>query len=271
MKAAPIVFTDLDGTLLDHADYGYDAAQPALARLRELDIPLVLCTSKTAAEILALRGNPDFENCAAIVENGAGLLRPDAREPEPTPTHARLLELVGGLPASLRESFSGFSDWSVETLAERTGLDPESARRAARRDYSEPGLWLGSENARRDFVAALGKLGINAQRGGRFLTLGFGADKADRMQELVAEYEARMKAPVVAIALGDAPNDIEMLESADFGIVVPNPAHAGIPPLAGESRGHIMRAVSSGAAGWNQSLLDLLDELGSPARGTNNG
>ena len=30
-----VVFTDLDGTLLDHDDYSFEAARPALAQLEE--------------------------------------------------------------------------------------------------------------------------------------------------------------------------------------------------------------------------------------------
>ena len=48
-----IIFSDLDGTLLDHDDYRWQAADPALARLRAANIPLVLNSSKTVPEILA--------------------------------------------------------------------------------------------------------------------------------------------------------------------------------------------------------------------------
>jgi len=260
MRAAAIIFTDLDGTLLDHADYGYEAARPALERLRERGIPLVLCSSKTAAEILALREDPDLRDCAAIVENGGGILRAGEQRPDPPPTHARLLQRLGDLPPALRDGFSGFSSWTHRTLVERTGLDPASARRAARRDYSEPGLWLGDDAGKRRFIGELGRLGIHAQQGGRFLTLGFTASKAGRMREMIAAYRGSRGGPVTSIALGDAPNDIEMLESADLGIVLPNPAHAGIPALAGESGRRIMRAKSAGPRGWNDSLLELLDD-----------
>ena len=79
------------------------------------------------------------------------------------------------------------------------------------------------------------------------------------MQEMLEDFGSRETRPVVSIALGDAPNDIEMLQRADFGIVVPNPAHAGIAPLAGEEQGRIMRASKAGPAGWNDSLLALLE------------
>ena len=261
-----IVFSDLDGTLLDHETYGYDAAGPALEALRSEGIPLVLCSSKTAAEVASLRETLGFSDCAAIVENGAGILQARAAVPAPALTHTRLMQIVDGLPLSLRERFSGFSDWTPAELQANTGLGPDDAARAAMRDYSEPGLWLGDDDSRREFIGELDRHGVRVQQGGRFLTLGFAASKADRMEEVMARYRSQQSATVTSIALGDAPNDVEMLESADIGIIIPNPAHDGIQALAGESTGSIIRAGEAGPAGWNSSLLALLDNRG-PATG----
>ena len=54
-----IVISDLDGTLLHAQTYSFDAAQPALQRLRKERIPLVLCSSKTRAEVERLLGTID--------------------------------------------------------------------------------------------------------------------------------------------------------------------------------------------------------------------
>ncbi|HEY4579910.1 MAG TPA: HAD-IIB family hydrolase, partial [Candidatus Acidoferrales bacterium] len=50
-----IVFTDLDGTLLDYHTFSWTAANEALAEIERRRVPLVFCTSKTRAEIEALR------------------------------------------------------------------------------------------------------------------------------------------------------------------------------------------------------------------------
>ncbi len=267
MRRFFIVFTDLDGTLLDHDSYRYGDAAAALERLRQRGIPLVLCSSKTAAEILPLRAELGFENCPAIVENGAGLLGARANTPTPAPRQPELIAALESLPAALRDSFSNFSSWDEAELRAHTGLDAEAAGRAAKRDYSEPGLWLGGDAEREAFLAALEQLGIQAQQGGRFLTLGFDTGKAARMREVAAGYAAGQSDPVYSIAIGDAPNDIEMLDCADLGIIVPNPAHGGTPALAGESEGRIIRATRPGPAGWNQSLLSSLDMLDQAIQG----
>ncbi len=55
-----MIVTDLDGSLLDHHSYRWDAAVDWLDQLQQHQIPLVICTSKTAAEILPLQKNWAF-------------------------------------------------------------------------------------------------------------------------------------------------------------------------------------------------------------------
>ena len=47
---AVVVFTDLDGTLMDHDSYDVAPAKPALDALAARSIPVVPVTSKTRAE-----------------------------------------------------------------------------------------------------------------------------------------------------------------------------------------------------------------------------
>ena len=77
-RARAVVFTDLDGTLLDHDSYAWTAAAPALDALKQAGVPLVLASSKTAAEIAALHAELGLGRTPAIVKKGAGLWRPGA-------------------------------------------------------------------------------------------------------------------------------------------------------------------------------------------------
>jgi mannosyl-3-phosphoglycerate phosphatase len=251
---ALIVFTDLDGTLLDHDSYSPAAAEPALAQLRAAGVPVVLATSKTAAEVAPLRERLGFAHVPAIVENGAGLLEPGTEAP-PGDRYKDLRGALDTLPADLRAGFEGFGDWAPEGIADRTGLPPEQAARAAKRKFSEPGLWTGSAADKERFLGALAARGITAREGGRFLTLSFGGTKAERMEEILARYGHPF-----SVALGDAPNDIEMLERADLGIIVANPHRAPLPPLRGEAEGRIRRTALPGPAGWNDAVLQVMVE-----------
>jgi mannosyl-3-phosphoglycerate phosphatase len=250
-----VVFTDLDGTLLDHVTYDWEPARPALAELARIGAPVVLSSSKTAAEIAQLQDRLGLTGHLAICENGCGLI--GAGSGAGTGDHAALRRELDCLPPALRQGFRGFTDMPIDEVMDLTGLSRDDAARAKARDFSEPGLWLGDDAGRAAFVAALGARGVTARQGGRFLTLSFGGSKADRMAEVIAHYR-----PARTIALGDAPNDIEMLEAADIGVIVGNPHHSPLPRLRGEDKGRIIRTDQPGPVGWNRAVLALLDRLG---------
>ncbi|MCR8827753.1 HAD-IIB family hydrolase [Pseudosulfitobacter koreensis] len=251
-----LVFSDLDGTLISHETYRWDAARPALDRLRDIGAGVVLASSKTAPEIIGLRRDMGLEDWPAIVENGAGVLDAQATDVPPDTDYKRLRMALNQLPRASRASFQGFGDMSVEHVADATGLSLADARNAQTRAFSEPGLWQGTQTGRMEFMAHLAEHGISAREGGRFLTLSFGQTKADRMAEIIATYRPR-----VTLALGDAPNDVEMLETADHGVIVANPHRAPLPPLPAEAMGRITRTTLPGPEGWNRAVLEFINQL----------
>ena len=70
-----VVFTDLDGTLLDHHTYAYADALPALSKLRQTRTPLIMVSSKTRREIEALRRELENDH-PFIPENGGAIFIP---------------------------------------------------------------------------------------------------------------------------------------------------------------------------------------------------
>lgn len=66
-----LIFTDLDGTLLDSHSYDWQPAAPWLNRLREAGVPVILCSSKTSAKMLYLQKNVGLQGLPLIAENGA--------------------------------------------------------------------------------------------------------------------------------------------------------------------------------------------------------
>nr|WP_272210599.1 HAD-IIB family hydrolase [Marinicella sp. W31]MDC2876498.1 HAD-IIB family hydrolase [Marinicella sp. W31] len=162
-----IVFTDLDGTLLDHETYSFEPARPALEALKERGIVIVLASSKTEAEMRPIAAEIGIDD-PMIVENGAGIVGLSGTASDETATYTRLRTALGAMPASLRAKFEGFGDWSDAEVAEKTGMRLEDARLARKRQFSEPGLWSGSEEEREAFLMHLRKGGFQAVQGGRF-------------------------------------------------------------------------------------------------------
>jgi mannosyl-3-phosphoglycerate phosphatase len=70
-----VIFTDLDGCLLDRETYSFEPAQAALRLIREKEIPLILVSSKTRVEIEEYRRR--LKNGHPIVsENGGAVFIP---------------------------------------------------------------------------------------------------------------------------------------------------------------------------------------------------
>lgn len=249
-----IVFTDLDATLLDHETYDWQPAKPVLDRLIAANVPVILASSKTAAEITQLRDAMGLSDCPAICENGAGLV-PSGQGALPSPdAYRRLRRILDSLPVGLRDDYTGFGDMDVDGVAEATGLPRAEAALAAQRAFTEPGLWRGDTAELTAFLSALAAHGVSAREGGRFLTLGFGRRKVDAMKEVLTRY-----GNPPSIALGDAPNDQEMIEAATHGVIIPNPHRAPLPPLDGEAEGRVVREQTAGPAGWAHAVSALAD------------
>lgn len=254
---ATIVFTDLDGTLLDHDSYSAEAAASALARLKRAEIPVILASSKTGTEMIEIRETLGLSQYPAIVENGAGLLPAHLKTLDPSLDYQKLRQILSGIDSALRRGFVGFGDWDVAEIAKQTGLPRAQAALAGQRQFSEPGVWQGHAEDLPRFLTALATHGVTARQGGRFLTLSFGASKADQMAAICADFAATR-----SIALGDAPNDIEMLQAADIAVVIANPHHTSLPPLPREPDPSVLRPAGAGPKGWNAAIHQILDADG---------
>lgn len=248
-----LVFSDLDGTLLDHDNYSWAAARPALDLIHQTSGGLVLASSKTAAEIYPLRAAMGFDGWPAITENGSGVLAAHQTPSEVNGDYATLRKIMAEMPTHLRRRCRGFGDMTTADVAQITGLRRAEADRAKKRGFSEPCQWHGTTAEREELDSFLAVHGVSAQQGGRFLTLSFGRTKASAMAGIIAELK-----PSRTIALGDAPNDIEMLQAADIGVIVANPSHTPLPRQQAEDSGRIIRTITPGPQGWNDAIHTLL-------------
>ncbi|WP_158583486.1 mannosyl-3-phosphoglycerate phosphatase [Salinisphaera sp. Q1T1-3] len=264
-----VVFTDLDATLLDHDSYDWSAAQDALEALKSRGVPVCLCTSKTVAEVRALRralGN----RAPFATENGSIVAVPDGyfegefandSEAEETLTcttlgapYDRLRRLVVDLRARHGFDYTGFGDMSVADVMAATGLDREAAAAARQRDASEPLLWQDSAAAETAFAQAVAEAGATTRRGGRFVHVLGLADKGDALDWLRTRFEA-VHGPILAVALGDSANDADMLAAADIGWWVARPDGDYEAPAGG----HIRHAEGIGPVGWSAAIHAMIE------------
>ncbi|MCS7023694.1 MAG: HAD-IIB family hydrolase [Bryobacteraceae bacterium] len=261
-----MIFSDLDGTLLDPETYSWQAAQQALERIEQLRIPLILVSSKTRAEIEAVRqslrhGHP------FVVENGAAAFWPQGYFEAPVPGATErgpyeLLEwgspygeLVEALQAASREAqcpVRGFHDMSLSEICELTHLTPEQAILAKQREYDEP--FLTSPSCAPQLLETIRRRGFRWTHGGRFYHICGNNDKAVAVHALTNLYRHRF-GPLTTIGLGDSWNDLPLFDAVDRAVLVRSKQPA--PP--GFRGAKLTR--EHGPAGWNEAVLEILSEM----------
>lgn len=265
MKKKYLVFTDLDGTLLNHSDYSFAPAKEALSLLKSRSIPLVIATSKTFSEVVDLQKELEIRQ-PFIVENGAGIFVPSecvlAKE-QPfkeewikiSKAHSYIELRLFFVSMKRRYSIKGFGDMSVEEVMEHTGLSHDESINAMKRDFTEPFL-MDDENELEALKKEANEEGFDIVKGGRFFHLvSLLQDKANAMFTLAHMYEEYHNEKCVKIALGDSANDFTMIKRADIGVLVP--LHDGSFSAIGNA--DIQRAKYPGPKGWNSSIMEILN------------
>ncbi|MFO7662302.1 MAG: HAD-IIB family hydrolase [Chloroflexota bacterium] len=262
-----IIFSDIDGTLIDFEQYSFAETAGTVAAVVGRGVPLVLCSSKTRTEQAALRealGIPD----PFIVENGSAIFIQPGTFDFDFP-HRRLdgfQVIETGLPAGqIRTALAaagqatglelrGLDALSVTEVAQATGLDEAAAARARQRDYSETIVTPLTSADLATVRASPPMRRLNIVSGGRFHTVtGSGADKGAAVKILAGLYR-RQLGDIVTIGLGDSANDRPMLAAVDRPYLVQKPGGTwevmDVPGL--------VRVSAVGPSGWREVMSEEL-------------
>lgn len=270
MSEQTIIFTDLDGTLMDHYTYKSTEALPLLKQLKQANIPVILTTSKTFSEVIEIQNNLAI-NAPLIIENGAAVLLPKRIfnvQPKNTKeeneywiksfcfSRQHWLDVIDNSPAHFKEHYQGFSTISVKALAEITGLNEADAARAKDRQYGEPIHWVGDEKNKAEFIQYLEHKGATILHGGRFFHVSGKSDKGKALQWLTNCYQQVFNFnKVTTVALGDGKNDIAMLDAADIAVQIRSPVH-DFPLLNKKEK--VIKTQGFGPVGWVEALKKIL-------------
>lgn len=232
-----LVVTDMDGSLLNHHNYDYSAAVPLLEKLQQAQIPVILNTSKTYAELQQWVTELGISH-PFIVENGSAIFVPKSYFPQSyidqyladAQIHDDYLVLAIGEPIERLNDFVkkinppaiNFTRCSVEQAIELTGLSEDNARLAQTRLFSVPLSFEHGEQEEK-FTRQARIAGFNCLKGGRFLHLQGYCNKGFSMQTLKQLYQGNHELAFGLIVLGDSNNDQAMLDHADVPVVVNSP------------------------------------------------
>ena len=252
-----IIFTDLDGTVLNHHNYGYEAVLPVLERLKAKCIPVILNSSKTLAELEVWQRRLHLDT-PMIAENGGVIRFKDQNGEVKTQLIGMPYDQIRSTIKHVRKvngwQFEGFGDWTVAEIMNHTHLSTLDSVLAKERKVTEPILWNDSDANLKQFKSALSVMGLSLKKGGRFYHVMAQHDKADAMRYIKNNLGILgLKGPVKTIALGDGGNDQSMLDFADVAVVMP--AASG-KSLVVEGA---MYAQTEAPDGWVQSIKTILN------------
>lgn len=253
-----VVFTDLDGTLLDAETYSFEGAQPSLEELRRRDIPLVACTSKTAAETRHFLRRLEIE-APYIVESGAAVYLPEGKRALAVP-YADVLQGMEELRTCTGGAVRGFNDMTPDEVARETGLPLELAVLAKQREFDEPFTLLREEPgwpAKLEAVAARRRLRIT--KGGRFWHLHGDTDKGRAVEVVLSSYRSR-GGPISSIGAGDSAMDLPLLEAVDIPVIVAKPG-GGYDNVLMERVQSPVLSGEPGPGGWSRGIGEALTRL----------
>ena len=243
-----IIFSDLDGTLLDHKTYTFDPALEALSIIKSRQIPLILSSSKTRAEIERIQSHLTLKD-PFIFENGSGVFYNN----QVVSFGINLTEIHDKIiPLQKTFNFNCYSLLTIEQAIHYTGLTEEEAKLSQQRQFSEPIIWLDDEERKNDFLEKIHQLGLNATQGGRFLTISSHHDKAKALKWIKNSLENDYQTKFISIGLGDGENDISMINACDIKILIKN------------NNEHLQRSdwvlsEMCGPSGWNQEIMKVLN------------
>ncbi len=264
-----IIFTDLDGTLLNLNNYKFDKAVQALEMVRKNRVPLIFCSAKTIAEQIYYR-NIFSLNHPFIVENGGAVCIEKnyfSFEYEYSTTEHGFNTIVLGSPVDvinkavedIRDKtglkITTYADMSINDICAVTDLDKDKAARALQRKYSQTVTFAEDKDI---FIKEVRKRGFQCVEGGRFHTV-MGTNNKGKAVSIIKElYENELKSPVTTVGVGDSQNDIPMLQAVDIPVLVKK--HNGFWQETDLHR--LYMADKVGPAGWNQAVISILEKHG---------
>lgn len=269
-----IIFTAVEGSLLDSATHSWAAAAEALGELARRLVPLVLVSRGTRAQLEPLRRKIEHTH-PFITESGGALFLPDgyfALRLEGAVRAGRYFCVPFGRPyadaiAASEEiaqeagaNIVGYSQMNPREIAGNTGEPLREAEWARQREFSERFFFAGdADGAAGRFEELASRRGWKTVRGDPFWEIYSGNSEARALRYLMGLYRTSSKrARLGSVAIGSTAEDSSLLSAADHCVVLPRRGREFDPALVA----HVPKAIpgeTSGSAGWNQAVLQILE------------
>ena len=226
-KFSLIIFSDLDGSLLNRDNFRFDEIKDYIKSLIDEGIIIIPNTSKTEKEIeefiKELGSNLPYisENGSSI--HGLNLINPNFPNKIVLSRDKReLIEIFNSeVPENLKAKCKFISKMNSKQQTNILGLQDNHLKNALNRKYTIPFLFEGDKKEKNRLFNILKSSSLTMQEGGRVLNLGDNTDKVKSMNQVLKIYK-KIESKIKVIAVGDNFNDLDMLRNCDIPCLVFN-------------------------------------------------
>ena len=226
-KFSIIIFTDLDGSLLDRDNFKFDQIKNFLKDLIDDGIIIIPNTSKTEKETKEFINELGSE-VPFISENGSsihGLNLINTNFPNKIVLSRDKQELIkifdSKVPKELQDKCKFVSNMNSKQQSDIFGLKDNKLKNALDRKYTIPFLFEGNKIEKNRLLKILRSSSLTMQEGGRVINLGDNTNKLKSMNQVIKIYK-KVENKIKVIAVGDNFNDLDMLRNCDLPCLVFN-------------------------------------------------
>ena len=266
-KSQILIFTDLDGSLLNHNNFEFKEIKNFILNCIKNGIKIIPNTSKTKSEIQVFLDQLG-QNLPFIVENGAAihnlnLVQTEFKFKKNSLVFSRsvseILEILKkNISAEFQKSCLFLKEMSSTEQMKILGLNKKYLPFALNRDYSIPLVFDGSKELVNEFTSLLKKIGLKLHEGGRIYNICDDCSKGKAMTTLIKKLKNELNLNSNTIVIGDSPNDISMLNVSDQPCIIPLPNKNNLCHLIDQN---IIRASKSAPQGWEEVVRASLKKI----------
>ena len=223
-----LIFTDLDGTLLNRDTFKFDSIKTFLKELKNRNIIIIPNSSKTEDEIIEFNNEANFQ-FPFISENGSIIHNLNFLSGE-FPDKIILAKNVNeiqkifdkNINQDLKSKCKVISSLTTSEQIQIFGLPENKLKNVFKRTCTIPIKFVGNNEEKLLLKNMLLEIGLDLKDGGRVLNLGDRINKADAMKKIIIMLQQKFKSKPKTIAVGDNHNDLEMLKNSDIPCLVKN-------------------------------------------------
>ena len=264
-----LIFTDLDGTLLNHDNYSFGNNKKLISTIINNKNEIIFNTSKTFSECKKLLKELKLSNMPFSTENGAVLYFPKIRFNKIKNSSSfekywkvRIAKLSSKVwhqflkQKQKKYNFLIAQDLSPKILKKYTNLN--NTNMMLDREASQIILWEDNLTKFKLFKNDLKseKEGVLI-KGSRFIQISSICNKriAKKLISHAYDIQFRDKYSINTIALGDSKNDIDMLNSCKYSCLIKNSTgtHVKLRP----NKKNVFKSSKLAPDGWGEVLYKL--------------